>query len=303
MVVRDAWALFRMAALPYPRSHIVPIPRTFVSKFLSRITSKAEPPPPPTQSPTSGFVHNLRMFLPALAKLLGSSTRRVHLVRFWTHAARGARGFAGTRSGVFTTTGVNHPPRPFVFSATDVRPSVFVSSSVPVPDRTVDDDLRSRLKSRARKRGQLQRRRREGVQFGSGVVQAFRARRGGGLADATRPVPAAIVVRKPETRGFDDEIDQGMVADGAFVRLSIFLYGPPSLELSTLHPTPSTPLTPSKIKPRLLDAEFEKMFISVSKGADEILFEQFIDFMKAQQEDRTSPDQLKVSFQTLAGDK
>ncbi|KAJ3035823.1 hypothetical protein HDV00_003358 [Rhizophlyctis rosea] len=51
------------------------------------------------------------------------------------------------------------------------------------------------------------------------------------------------------------------------------------------------------------DAEFDKVFQTVAKGRDNIIFEQFIDYMKSQQEDRTSPDQLKVSFQTLAGDK
>ncbi|KAJ3282534.1 hypothetical protein HK104_010842 [Borealophlyctis nickersoniae] len=51
------------------------------------------------------------------------------------------------------------------------------------------------------------------------------------------------------------------------------------------------------------DDEFERVFLSASQGKDAINFEQFIDYMRAQQEDRTSPDQLKLSFQTLAGDK
>ncbi|KAJ3046582.1 hypothetical protein HK097_000722 [Rhizophlyctis rosea] len=54
---------------------------------------------------------------------------------------------------------------------------------------------------------------------------------------------------------------------------------------------------------KIQDAEFEKVFQSVAQGREDIIFEQFIAYMKSQQEDRTSPDQLKVSFQTLASDK
>ncbi|TPX62489.1 hypothetical protein SpCBS45565_g06982 [Spizellomyces sp. 'palustris'] len=51
------------------------------------------------------------------------------------------------------------------------------------------------------------------------------------------------------------------------------------------------------------DTTFENLFQSAVRGGEEVSFEQFIDFMKAQQEDRANPEQLKVSFQTLAGDK
>ncbi|KAJ3024208.1 hypothetical protein HKX48_004481 [Thoreauomyces humboldtii] len=51
------------------------------------------------------------------------------------------------------------------------------------------------------------------------------------------------------------------------------------------------------------DASLERLFVSASKGSDEVTFEQFIGFMRSQQEDRATPEQLKVSFQTLASDK
>ncbi|KNC98650.1 uncharacterized protein SPPG_06332 [Spizellomyces punctatus DAOM BR117] len=51
------------------------------------------------------------------------------------------------------------------------------------------------------------------------------------------------------------------------------------------------------------DTTFENLFQTAVRGGEEVSFEQFIDFMKAQQEDRANPEQLKVSFQTLAGDK
>eukprot|EP00842_Homolaphlyctis_polyrhiza_P005238 jgi/Hompol1/5715/HPOL_004659-RA len=53
----------------------------------------------------------------------------------------------------------------------------------------------------------------------------------------------------------------------------------------------------------LKDEEFEKTFLGVSQGSDEISFEQFIEYMRHESEDKTTPEQLLVSFQTLAGDK
>ncbi|KAI8996744.1 calponin homology domain-containing protein [Gaertneriomyces semiglobifer] len=51
------------------------------------------------------------------------------------------------------------------------------------------------------------------------------------------------------------------------------------------------------------DAEFEKILATVSGGSGEVSFERFIDYMRAQQEDRVTSDQLILSFQTLAEDK
>nr|KAJ3410787.1 hypothetical protein HK105_002815 [Polyrhizophydium stewartii] len=53
----------------------------------------------------------------------------------------------------------------------------------------------------------------------------------------------------------------------------------------------------------LKDDEFEKTFLQVSQGGDEISFEQFIEYMRNLEEDKTTPEQLLVSFKTLAGDK
>ncbi|KAJ1334567.1 hypothetical protein BSLG_007722 [Batrachochytrium salamandrivorans] len=49
--------------------------------------------------------------------------------------------------------------------------------------------------------------------------------------------------------------------------------------------------------------ELEKTFLEVSQGSDEISFEQFIDYMRELSEDKTTPEQLLVSFQILAGEK
>ncbi|KAJ3090105.1 hypothetical protein HK102_004663 [Quaeritorhiza haematococci] len=52
------------------------------------------------------------------------------------------------------------------------------------------------------------------------------------------------------------------------------------------------------------DNEFEsKIWPNASRGSSAVVFQQFIDFMKTIAEDRTTPEQLKVSFQALAGDK
>ncbi|KAI8914816.1 calponin homology domain-containing protein [Powellomyces hirtus] len=51
------------------------------------------------------------------------------------------------------------------------------------------------------------------------------------------------------------------------------------------------------------DASLERLFTGASQGTDEVNFDQFISFMRAQQEDRATPEQLIVSFQTLAEDK
>ncbi|KAI8925778.1 calponin homology domain-containing protein [Entophlyctis helioformis] len=53
----------------------------------------------------------------------------------------------------------------------------------------------------------------------------------------------------------------------------------------------------------LKDDEFEQTFLQVSGGTDEISFEQFIDYLRNLEEDKTTPDQLLISFQTLAVDK
>jgi Ca2+-binding EF-hand superfamily protein len=47
------------------------------------------------------------------------------------------------------------------------------------------------------------------------------------------------------------------------------------------------------------DQEIEKLF----RNTDHIKFQQFIDFMRAKEEDKATPDQILVSFNQLAGDK
>jgi Ca2+-binding EF-hand superfamily protein len=51
------------------------------------------------------------------------------------------------------------------------------------------------------------------------------------------------------------------------------------------------------------DDVLEKIFVTVSVGSDGISFEQFIDYMKKEAEDRVTLDQLQAAFQTLAVDK
>ncbi|KAI8819850.1 calponin domain-containing protein [Fimicolochytrium jonesii] len=51
------------------------------------------------------------------------------------------------------------------------------------------------------------------------------------------------------------------------------------------------------------DASLERLYTNALKGAEEVSFDGFIEFMKGQREDRVTPEQLKISFQTLAGDK
>lgn len=51
------------------------------------------------------------------------------------------------------------------------------------------------------------------------------------------------------------------------------------------------------------DEEFEKVWVEVSKGEEAISFQQFIDYVTAIEEDRTTPDQLEIAFNTLANGK
>ncbi|KAI9104832.1 calponin homology domain-containing protein [Phlyctochytrium arcticum] len=51
------------------------------------------------------------------------------------------------------------------------------------------------------------------------------------------------------------------------------------------------------------DTTFENLFRDAAHGAEDVSFDQFLDFMKDQQEDRATSDQLMVSFQALAGGK
>lgn len=51
------------------------------------------------------------------------------------------------------------------------------------------------------------------------------------------------------------------------------------------------------------DNEFEKIFKELSSDGKSIGFEQYIDFMKKIQEDRTGPEQLREAFMVMAGEK
>ncbi|TPX45442.1 hypothetical protein SeMB42_g02632 [Synchytrium endobioticum] len=51
------------------------------------------------------------------------------------------------------------------------------------------------------------------------------------------------------------------------------------------------------------ETEFEKIFNEVAKGGDMVSFEEYINFVRSVEEDKTTPEQLKLSFKTLAGDK
>ncbi|KAI8814853.1 calponin homology domain-containing protein [Cladochytrium replicatum] len=51
------------------------------------------------------------------------------------------------------------------------------------------------------------------------------------------------------------------------------------------------------------DQEFDRTFKEAAKGSSEISFEKFIAFMRSIDEDKTTPEQLKISFRTLANDK
>ncbi|TPX31293.1 hypothetical protein SmJEL517_g05321 [Synchytrium microbalum] len=51
------------------------------------------------------------------------------------------------------------------------------------------------------------------------------------------------------------------------------------------------------------EGEFDKIFADVSKGDDIVSFEEYITFVRSVEEDKTTPEQLKSTFKTLAGDK
>jgi len=51
------------------------------------------------------------------------------------------------------------------------------------------------------------------------------------------------------------------------------------------------------------DAEFEDIFKSVSKGGARVTFEQFINYVISISKDETTPEQLRQSFKTVAGEK
>jgi Ca2+-binding EF-hand superfamily protein len=51
------------------------------------------------------------------------------------------------------------------------------------------------------------------------------------------------------------------------------------------------------------EAEFDKIFNQVSHGDDNVSFEEYINFVRSVEEDKTTPEQLKLSFKTLAGEK
>ncbi|KAI8907227.1 calponin homology domain-containing protein [Gorgonomyces haynaldii] len=53
----------------------------------------------------------------------------------------------------------------------------------------------------------------------------------------------------------------------------------------------------------LQDEEFERTFLKVSQGKDEITFEEFLEYARSVEEDKATPEQLLAAFQTLAGDK
>lgn len=51
------------------------------------------------------------------------------------------------------------------------------------------------------------------------------------------------------------------------------------------------------------DAEFDRIFRSVAQGTDRVTFEQFINYVISVSKDETTPEQLRQSFRTVAGDK